>query len=74
MPRPVNVLRGGPGLPVAALADLGVRRVSLGAGLARAAWGGLVRAAREIAEHGTFETLRDNAQGDFGAVFARLAR
>lgn len=69
-PKPVNVLRGGPGLGVAALADLGVRRISLGAGLARAAWGGFARAAREIAEHGTFASLADNAKDDFDALFA----
>lgn len=65
-PKPVNVLRGSPGLSVRALEDLGVRRVSLGGALARAAWGGLMRAAREIAERGSFEALADNAQGDLG--------
>ena len=57
-PKPVNVLIGGPvGLSVADLADLGVRRVSVGGALARAAWGGFMQAAREIAETGTFEAL-----------------
>jgi 2-methylisocitrate lyase-like PEP mutase family enzyme len=56
-PRPVNVLAsaGGPG--VQQLADAGVRRVSLGSGLARAAWAGFFEAAREIAERGTFAAL-----------------
>jgi 2-methylisocitrate lyase-like PEP mutase family enzyme len=59
-PKPVNVLVGGPiGLTVADLAALGVRRVSVGGGLARAAWGGFMRAAREIAEKGSFDSLAD---------------
>lgn len=53
--RPVNVLAGGGAAPsVAALAEAGVKRVSLGSGLSRAALGALVRAAREIKDHGTF--------------------
>jgi 2-methylisocitrate lyase-like PEP mutase family enzyme len=66
-PKPVNVLIGGPiGLSVANLVDLGVRRISVGGALARAAWGGFMRAAREIAELGTFEEL-GNAVG-FGEL------
>jgi len=42
---------------VAQLRDLGVRRISLGGALARAAWGGVMRAATEILESGTFEEL-----------------
>jgi len=56
-PKPVNVLVGAPGLSVAELADLGVRRISVGGALARAAWGGFARAAQEIIAHGTFEAL-----------------
>lgn len=53
--RPVNVLAGGSGAPpVAALAEAGVKRISLGSALNRAALGALVRAAREIKEQGTF--------------------
>jgi 2-methylisocitrate lyase-like PEP mutase family enzyme len=55
-PKPVNLLIGGAiGLTMADAAALGVRRVSVGGALARAAWGGFVRAAKELAEHGTFE-------------------
>ena len=62
-PKPVNVLIGGPvGLSMADLAELGVRRVSVGGALARAAWGGFIRAAREIAETGTFECARRGGQ------------
>jgi 2-methylisocitrate lyase-like PEP mutase family enzyme len=45
------------GLTVADLAELGVRRISVGSALARAAWGGFIRAAKAIAEQGSFEGL-----------------
>jgi 2-methylisocitrate lyase-like PEP mutase family enzyme len=52
--KPVNVLlSSNTGLKVADLAALGVRRVSIGSALARAAWTGFIRAAKEIAERGT---------------------
>jgi methylisocitrate lyase len=56
-PRPVNVLIGAEGASVADLTALGVRRISVGGALARAAWGGFLEAAREIAERGTFTSL-----------------
>ncbi|MGD3109642.1 isocitrate lyase/PEP mutase family protein [Streptomyces sp. YGL11-2] len=54
--RPVNVLMGSPALrlSVAELGALGVRRISVGSALSRAALGAVVRAATEIREHGTF--------------------
>jgi 2-methylisocitrate lyase-like PEP mutase family enzyme len=53
--RPVNVL-GRPGVPpIAALAEAGVRRVSVGGGFAWAAMGGLVDAATELLERGTYD-------------------
>jgi len=57
-PLPVNVLMSGPveGLTFARLAELGVRRVSVGSALARAAWGGFVRAAAALAD-GSFDGL-----------------
>jgi 2-methylisocitrate lyase-like PEP mutase family enzyme len=59
-PKPVNVLIGGAlGFTVKDLAELGVRRISVGGALARAAWGGFLRAARGIAEAGTFDALAD---------------
>ncbi len=59
-PMPVNVLVSGPtGLNVQDLAELGVRRISLGSGLARAAWGGFMRAAEALAQ-GSFDALSDN--------------
>lgn len=57
-PKPVNILMSAnTGLKVADLAELGVRRVSLGSALARAAWGGFLRAARAIASEGSFAGL-----------------
>ena len=59
--RPVNVLLGAQGaLSVAALSALGVKRVSTGSALSRAALGAFLRAAQEISEHGTF-TFADEA-------------
>jgi len=57
-PKPVNVLVSADFTSVAALADIGVRRISVGGALARAAWGGFLRAAKEIAEQGTFGGLK----------------
>jgi len=56
-PKPVNVLVSSDFTTVAELADLGVRRISVGGALARAAWGSFLYAASEIAEHGTFARL-----------------
>jgi methylisocitrate lyase len=56
-PKPVNVLVGSDFTTVQRLADLGVRRISVGGALARAAWAGFLQAAREIAERGTFTSL-----------------
>ena len=56
-PRPVNVLAGSDFATVAELAELGVRRISVGGALARAAWTGFFEAAREIADRGTFAGL-----------------
>ena len=72
-PKPVNVLVGAaPGFSVAELAELGVRRISVGGALARTAWGGFMRAAKEIAEHGTFsEFINGYPGGDLQKVFAQ---
>ena len=56
-PKPVNVLVGSDFTTVAELAELGVRRISVGGALARTAWGSFLYAASEIAEHGTFARL-----------------
>lgn len=61
-PKPVNVLAGmkGANFPLAELEAAGVRRISVGGALARAALGALMRAGREMKEKGTF-TFVDGA-------------
>jgi methylisocitrate lyase len=56
-PKPVNLLIGASGLSLNDAAELGVRRISVGGSLARVAWAGFMRAAREMAEKGTFGEL-----------------
>jgi 2-methylisocitrate lyase-like PEP mutase family enzyme len=65
-PRPVNVLMSEPSrvLSVSRLADLGVRRISVGSALSRVAWGAFIRAARSIAETGSFDAFGDAASFD----------
>jgi len=54
-PKPINFLNSGAfGFTVSELADLGVRRISVGGTLARVAMHAFLKAAREIAEHGKF--------------------
>lgn len=67
-PRPVNVLMGMAGVPLSVnqLQDLGVRRVSVGSSLARAALGAFYRAAQEIRDEGTF------GYGEQAMPFAQL--
>ena len=62
-PKPVNVLVSGFNhrLTLSGLADLGVRRISVGSGLALAAWGAFLRGAQEIKRNGTFNLLANNA-------------
>jgi 2-methylisocitrate lyase-like PEP mutase family enzyme len=61
--RPVNVLMGlrGVQLSLAELSEMGVRRVSVGSALCRAALGAFQRAAREMREHGTFTFAKEAA-------------
>jgi 2-methylisocitrate lyase-like PEP mutase family enzyme len=62
MPKSVNVLIGGPGdLTLRDAGELGARRVSVGGAFARAAWGGFMRSANELAETGTFDELKHGA-------------
>jgi 2-methylisocitrate lyase-like PEP mutase family enzyme len=59
--KPINFMAGirGKSFTVAELASAGVRRISVGPSLHRAALSGFVEAAREIAEHGTFGYIND---------------
>ena len=67
-PKPVNVLvtSSASGLSVLQLADLGVRRISVGSALSRTAWGAFMRASRRIVEDGVFDGF------DGAAPFAEL--
>jgi len=70
-PKPVNVLMSAnTGLKVSDLADIGVRRISVGSSLARTAWGAFIRAAKEIAEAGSFAEFDGSAPfGDLNNFF-----
>jgi 2-methylisocitrate lyase-like PEP mutase family enzyme len=70
-PKPVNVLVGfASELTVADLAGLGVRRISVGGALARAAWGGFIRTAKLIADNGRFDGFADAApNADLNRLF-----
>ena len=68
---PVNVLAGWPGFTKRQLEDLGVKRISVGGALARAAWGGFMRAAKDIAENGRFDAFADlPTMSDITSAFA----
>jgi 2-methylisocitrate lyase-like PEP mutase family enzyme len=63
-PKPVNLLVGwSTGMTMSDIAALGVRRVSVGGAMARAAWGGFLRAARLLAEQGKFDGFDSAASG-----------
>jgi 2-methylisocitrate lyase-like PEP mutase family enzyme len=63
-PKPFNLLVGGTSeLSVREIAGLGVRRISVGGALARSAWGGFMRSAQLLAEHGRFDGFADAASG-----------
>jgi 2-methylisocitrate lyase-like PEP mutase family enzyme len=72
-PTPVNLLMGTPSpLTVKDCADLGVRRISVGGSLARAAWGGFIRATRQILEAGSFDGFADAAPGgELNKIFSK---
>jgi 2-methylisocitrate lyase-like PEP mutase family enzyme len=71
--RPVNVVMGlsGVQLSAAQLFALGVKRISVGSALCRAALGAFVRAALEMREQGTFDFAKDAASArDLTAMFS----
>jgi 2-methylisocitrate lyase-like PEP mutase family enzyme len=73
--KPVNLLVGGASeLTMVDIAQLGVRRVSVGGGMARAAWGGFLHAARTLADQGRFDGFADAAAGaELNAFFRPFA-
>jgi len=73
-PKPVNVLISSNNcdLTVSQLTDLGVRRISIGGALARAAWAGFISAAKEIHEHGSFTAFADATPfGELNELFRK---
>ncbi|OYU45130.1 MAG: 2-methylisocitrate lyase [Burkholderiales bacterium PBB4] len=75
--RPVSVMAGLPGMVLGAreLAQLGVRRVSVGGSLARAAYGELLRAAMELRDHGTASYAKAAVSGlELNQMFSPFAR
>jgi 2-methylisocitrate lyase-like PEP mutase family enzyme len=62
-PKPVNLLIGASGLSLKEAEALGVRRISVGGSLARNAWAGFMKAAKEMAEKGTFTELASGYPG-----------
>jgi 2-methylisocitrate lyase-like PEP mutase family enzyme len=75
-PKPVNVLIGWPSeLTVSDLAALGVRRISVGGALARAAWSGFAHAAETIAREGSFSGFATNVPAvDLNGFFSKDSR
>jgi 2-methylisocitrate lyase-like PEP mutase family enzyme len=61
-PKPVNVLVMGPGVSVKELADLGVRRISIGGALAQVSWAAVLAAAEKI-KAGLFDALASGVSG-----------
>jgi len=73
-PKPFNLLVGSTSeFSLADIAAMGVRRVSVGGGMARAAWGGFLRAARGLAQDGRFDGFADAASGNDLNTFFRSA-
>ncbi len=75
-PKPINVLVSGFNhqLSVPQLADVGVRRISVGSGIALAAWGAFLRAAKDIKTNGTFNLLANGAaSADLNKLFCGKA-
>jgi 2-methylisocitrate lyase-like PEP mutase family enzyme len=64
-PKPFNLLVGHASeLSVSEIAALGVRRISVGGALARSAWGGFMRSAQVLAQHGRFDGFAGAASGE----------
>lgn len=71
-PRPLNVLLSmiNADISVSELADLGVKRVSLGSSLARAAYGTFLRASEEVRNDGTFNFASGSVPySEFNTIF-----
>jgi 2-methylisocitrate lyase-like PEP mutase family enzyme len=74
-PKPFNLLVGSTSdLTLQEIAQLGVRRISVGGALARSAWGGFMRAAQSLAQ-GSFDGFADAAPGrELNAIFRNAGK
>ena len=74
-PKPVNLLIGSTSeFTLQDIAAMGVRRVSVGGALARAAWGGFLRAARTLAQDGRFDGFANIPSGaELNAFFGKAS-
>jgi 2-methylisocitrate lyase-like PEP mutase family enzyme len=70
-PKPVNIIMSAAlGITVAEVAALGARRISVGSALSRVVWGSFMRAAKEIAEQGRFDSFAGGApNAELNALF-----
>ena len=73
-PKPVNVLIMEPAMPLAELADLGVRRVSVGGSLARVSWAATVAAAKAIAAGSFLPLAGAMPNAELNQIFAGLSK
>jgi 2-methylisocitrate lyase-like PEP mutase family enzyme len=75
-PKPVNLLMSSAsGFTVTDIAEMGVRRISIGGTLARVAWHAVLRSVREIAEHGKFDSFAGvTSNAELNAFFAGDAK
>lgn len=74
---PVNVVMGlqGAQLSLAELSEIGVKRISVGSALSRAALGAVLRAAREMREHGTFTFAAEAVSyREISAIFGGISK
>src|SRR5262249_61928431 len=73
--KPVNLLVGSAGLTVSEIAGLGVRRISNGGALARAAWAGFINTAKGLAGKGSFACFAAGVpHGELNGFFAADAK
>lgn len=75
--RPLNVIMGlqGVQLSVTELSEIGVKRISVGSALSRAALGAFLKGAHEMLEHGTFNFAEDVPKyTDLNAIFSKASQ
>jgi 2-methylisocitrate lyase-like PEP mutase family enzyme len=75
-PKPINLLMSSAtGFSVKDIAEMGVRRISIGGTLARVAWTAFMHSAREIAEHGNFDSFAGTvSNAELNALFRESAK